>query len=492
MNQSIKVFFSTHIQPSIYYLSIFLILIGIKLYYIADFSYYTPFWDEFDTIGYQTLKPFTESTLTWTSLFAHHNEHIILFTKLNSIVLFYFNQLWDPQLEMIGNCIIHSLSALILLGIASHKHSKATKYSLSILTIVCFAFPYSYISTLVAFQSQFYYFIFFTIISFYLLYNSNINSKMWWVGLIPLVLSFLCMSTGMIPVIALIVYYLIQSPRTNKLEIIVLSFLLVLEIYLTPSVPGHRVYVAQSILAFLVFTLKSVSWPFSNFSGALLLFLPYIRYTICHAKQKKSKNFFILLGIFLLVNSIIIGLMRAKNGLHSVPNRYIEILVLAVFLNGYCLSRLLVFDSSKLKRAFALIWVVLVSTSLHNRLEYSYNFGMPLRLHQNKSAELVIKNYLRTNKQSELQNKPSYHVPFPSVPHLELMLTDRTMLQLLAIDSSYQKSKIETGKLFKLKNKLLHTPMILLLGIFFLVLYGVMALRNNFAKKLPITQETSV
>ena len=43
-------------------------------------------------------------------LFAHHNEHRILFTRLSGLALLALGGQWDPLLQMIVNAVVHTLT----------------------------------------------------------------------------------------------------------------------------------------------------------------------------------------------------------------------------------------------------------------------------------------------------------------------------------------------------------------------------------------------
>ena len=70
-----------------YTLPVFLVVLGSKLLFIQLFGSNLPFWDQWDAEGAGLFKPYLEGTLGPEHLFASHNEHRILFTRLLELAM---------------------------------------------------------------------------------------------------------------------------------------------------------------------------------------------------------------------------------------------------------------------------------------------------------------------------------------------------------------------------------------------------------------------
>ena len=69
------------------------IIFGSKLLLLKKYSVALPFWDEWDSIGLQLLKPFNENTLSFDHFFTLHNEHRILIPRIFSLMLLGANEI---------------------------------------------------------------------------------------------------------------------------------------------------------------------------------------------------------------------------------------------------------------------------------------------------------------------------------------------------------------------------------------------------------------
>ena len=73
-------------------LALFLIIVGAKFVLISRYSSPLPFFDQWQGEGKNLLIPWVEGRLTCSNLFAAHNDHRFLWTRLLVLRLFVPNQ----------------------------------------------------------------------------------------------------------------------------------------------------------------------------------------------------------------------------------------------------------------------------------------------------------------------------------------------------------------------------------------------------------------
>ena len=77
---------------------LFLSVVGARLWLISKYGNSVPFWDQWDAEAAGLIQPILHRSFHWEVLFASHNEHRILCTRVIALLLFYMNRQWDPLL----------------------------------------------------------------------------------------------------------------------------------------------------------------------------------------------------------------------------------------------------------------------------------------------------------------------------------------------------------------------------------------------------------
>jgi hypothetical protein len=153
-------------------------------------------WDQWDSEWDNLYRPYLNGTLTWQDLFILVNEHRILLTRLLNLAELELNGIWNPLLQMVINAGIHIAVILFIVSrltvIIGRKHLPA----LLIFSAVLFGVPFAYENTLAAFQSQFYFVLFFSVLSLWLTVTHSPLSLRWWFGVGAGVMAFLSLASG--------------------------------------------------------------------------------------------------------------------------------------------------------------------------------------------------------------------------------------------------------------------------------------------------------
>ena len=87
--------------------ALFLVVLGAKLWVVQLYGSPLPLWDQWYE-AHRFFRPWMEGHLTWQALFAAHNEHRILLTRLLDMGVIWLNGRWEPMVQMTINAFIHA------------------------------------------------------------------------------------------------------------------------------------------------------------------------------------------------------------------------------------------------------------------------------------------------------------------------------------------------------------------------------------------------
>src|ERR1039458_3823782 len=125
-----------------------LVVIGAKIWTIAQYGSPTPFWDQWDFEGAILYPKYFDGTLKLSDLIAPHNEHRIFMTRLWSLLLLELGGYWDPILQMVANTLL--LGGFVALFVAAFRPilDRASWIAFALLFTVIFSLPFGWENTL--------------------------------------------------------------------------------------------------------------------------------------------------------------------------------------------------------------------------------------------------------------------------------------------------------------------------------------------------------
>ena len=146
-------------------LSLFLVILGAKLWLIHQAATSLPLLDQWDGEGADVFLPWLQGHLSFADLLRGHNEHRILFTRLLDLGLLEMNHQWDNQLEVVVNAILHT-TTLTIFGCAMARMLGKICWPIiwAALALVSVP-PFAWENTLWGFQSQFYFLLLFSLLT---------------------------------------------------------------------------------------------------------------------------------------------------------------------------------------------------------------------------------------------------------------------------------------------------------------------------------------
>ena len=95
------------------YAALALMIFGARLWLIANYGSPLPILDQWDGEAAMLFKPFLEGTLRFADLFAPHNEHRIVLSRLLALALLRLNGQWDSLVEMTINAAICAVAHFV-------------------------------------------------------------------------------------------------------------------------------------------------------------------------------------------------------------------------------------------------------------------------------------------------------------------------------------------------------------------------------------------
>jgi hypothetical protein len=325
--------------------SIFLIIYLFKYLLIENFGVNVPLGDQWDAEAFLLYKPYLEGNLHFFDLFSQHNEHRIFCTRILNLSIFIINNYkWDTILTMkIQALILSSIPTFILFFYLKY----AKKYSIFtiIFLLIIFCLPIGYENLLWGFQSQFYFMIFFSFISFYFATSPLVSSSKTILIIVICLLSYLNVASGFISSLIVSIIFCFRYLKTQKKSFLLKSFLFFFQgcLLFTFIIPvnAHKFLKSQDIFDFINSIELILKWPFKEYSIMFfLLWIPIFfilfNYLINYKKIKNINLFYISIIIWIIVQ--IMGISYARGGkiLTLIQNRYTDIFILSgVFLILY-------------------------------------------------------------------------------------------------------------------------------------------------------------
>jgi hypothetical protein len=422
------------------YLVLAAVLLLVKFVTITAYGNDTPFWDQWDAQAEYLFRPWLEDRLSLSSLFAAHNEHRILMTRILALLIFEANgRVWSPLLEMYVNACLHIVAICILTYLCGKSLPESRRPFLLFFVGVLFSIPFGWENTLAGFQSQFYFLLLFMPVFLWSMVAHETYSPRWWLGAAAGLLSPLTVASGALTPLAgaviLAFKRLLDKPKSG-VAISAIVLLLVaagVSIMLTPTMPHHAALKAQSVTQFLGALGKVMSWPGAKLKiGPQIIHLPLVILTVFvirNPSRRTPANYFVIaLGVW--VFGQFIASAYARSG--SLSPRYLDLFAIGLVANFA--SLLGIFDSCanwrKIQRAMLAAWLAVVMCGFVTQAPRLVH-KLDEKAMQGREQEKNVRAYLCTGDIAAISWKPSLHIPYPSTERLASILESPTVRSFL-------------------------------------------------------------
>ncbi|MFZ4115258.1 MAG: hypothetical protein ACOYK6_00875 [Chthoniobacterales bacterium] len=452
-----------------------LLFFGIKFFVIAHYGSATPYWDQWDAEAANLYQPWLEGRLSFQQLVAPHNEHRIVTTRLLALLLLKLNGLWNPLLQMCVNTMIHLVVILMSLFLIAYGYGKKIFFPLLFFSSFLFFIPYAWENTLAGFQAQFYFVLFFSVLTLFLLIEKKLFTPLWSLGLLSGVLAFFSLASGILSAAAVVavfcLHYALGIDRSWKKIIAALALILLvaLGILFTPTITGHAPLKAHSAKQFAAVFITIMSWPLpGNFFWFLFRNAPAL--VFCDAlflgrPQVNDRRWFLLgLIIWTTLQAMSIAYGRAEGCLSS---RYLDLFAFSVLMNFACLLNEYSFKNL-FRKSVVVLWTVVIVTALARS---SYK-DLPEQLAEKRRTEMAqtfnLQNYQRSGNIDDLKNKPFQEIPYPDPARLAMLLSSPTIQKILPtnIQKTGTEISVPVGRLDGVIDWILSHPLLFIaLGV---------------------------
>jgi len=383
-------------------LAVFSIVLSARLIFIGIYGVDVPYWDQWDD-EVKLYKAFLDGSLNLQQLFVSHNEHRIVLSRVLNVVLFWFNDGWNPLLGMAVQSILPSFTAAFIV-FAFIADSKRVSILSLILTIIVFASPIVYENLLWSFQSQFYFQVFFTVLALRFAVAEDLKIRDYF--LISLFCTLASLSNGggftVFFVVALIWGYrgLFSATRRFSWSASAIAAILLCIIFslLIVEVKGHEFLKSKTVSQFFSVLYVNLGWPdkTGNGFGVFGIWIPSVLLLLRQLIKNKTLTRNELFCFALLAWGGIMAIATAYSRRYP-GNRYGDFLLL------YIPAGVFLFDSyvhkagilkfgvfSVLVKAATLFGIIQISISSLGSLNDDYKLKSVYI--QNLNESLVLEN----------------------------------------------------------------------------------------------------
>lgn len=436
----------------------FFLLWAAHLYWIHHYATNIPFWDQWGAEGARLLRPYFSGELSWSALFAPHNEHRIFTHRVLTLGLVELNGQWDPRQQMVVNGMLHSW-AWALLGEALFRALRGRGGAFVYLACLALpALPMGWSNATGGFQSQFYFLQFFGIAALLLLLSQRPGQAGWWTGWACLPLAYLSISGGALVAAALAPALLLRarlgelSWKQGGLSAFAAAVVFLLGFFLVPKLETHAHMKPDSLGRLIEAFVRNLSWPFydrlrpmAELAWAAPLLASALGIAVVMAlwkgpsavENRPSRPFLIAFAFGAWAAVTMAGVAWSRGGLASYGYswRYSDLYAFAALAAGLALAWIARGAVRPTPRAGVVVLGVVclgtwaVGLAVHNR--EAWTVWLP-RFERFGGEQIErVSQYVLTGDATLLSEAPHLRIPHPSVPFLRQQLDDPVLRALL-------------------------------------------------------------
>jgi hypothetical protein len=327
---------TTKRMATLWLASLFLVVFSAKLVLMHETPVRAPFWDQWSAEGENLFIPYAECNLSWSQMFALHNEHRVFFTRLLALDLIFANGQWDPRLEQVVNAALHASTAVLLAAILWLAHRRRRLDLVVVVCAVVFAVPFGWENTLVGFQSSFYFFVLFSILALWLT-TYPAGTSHWAAGWICATCALFTMAGGLVTVgvlMGMTLLSVMNEPRSWRRELatflVAISVLVLGVATASPPIAGHAYLRAHTAKQFVVALTTNIAWPWLETPVAgIAVWLPIVALLIALVRRRLRTTpldrLLVGLAAWVVLNAVALAFGRGSGGDVS-ESRYMDLL----------------------------------------------------------------------------------------------------------------------------------------------------------------------
>lgn len=395
------------IEQEKFYLGMTLLFLFVQWLVIAMTSVNVPAGDEWDSLNSNALP----AGFNWNYIFAFHNEHRGVFTKLQNYIFFKFTD-WNMVYQIHFNYIIFCSIVLFLLWFQKKNIIGSTKGVWVLLFFM--ASPLIVDNHNWAIQSFFHYFELFGLLAMYFATKQSLRTSDFWLAALFATFSTYAFAAGMFfafVVAGVLVYRLVLEPKKSSMMFLargssVLALVGCMGLWFVGyhKPPGHPALVWPYDIDFWYFFSNSISLGFGFKTSSAIIALialgfaaaplwPSLRKAFSFKHQYVSFAFFGAMAVLGALSSI--ALSRAGFGIgQAKTSRYAELSILLVPFVGWLLWDLAQ-NSERYRKIFKyFIWFIFLGFAG----DYSYSTYFRVQQDRQEALVCISKYYSGENK----------------------------------------------------------------------------------------------
>ncbi|PAW82578.1 MAG: hypothetical protein B9S27_02885 [Opitutia bacterium Tous-C8FEB] len=426
---------------------LFLVIVAAKWATFDRFGSPMPDWDQWDAEASAVLVPWLEGDSAFLGhLFAAHNEHRIVLTKLQALALTAANGQWDARLEAVVNALLHGLVAWGLWGLAARRWAGRPLALFWIVLAVITGLPLGWENVLGGFHSQQYWLLGLSVATVALLPFARAGSVRWWAGAAAAALALFSMGSGLLAAAAAGVLVAVrwarrEAPARDALATLAVAAAVVgAGFLLRVEVPWHQEMKVRTATDFLASIAHSLQWPWRKHAWtSVALWLPWTLVALGRWRPRapgaiagpRDDHALLVVGLggWVLLQVAATAYARGAGGGYPA-SRYMDTLALGVVANALALLHLHAGARPRLVRGLGLLWLGFLAAGLPPLVRDTFGSELRNSSTYHRTAEGYLRRYLATGDAAHLIPPD---IPYPSVEGLVERLTIPGLRALLPV-----------------------------------------------------------
>jgi hypothetical protein len=365
-------------KTGLWLLGIFITVFSARLLCLKFMAVSFTIWDPWDHEAWNLYLPYLDGGLSWNVMFSPCNEHRIFFARILSLGQFLINGQWDNRFECLFTSALYA-SLASGLWMMLHRILRGRALAATLLVLAATALPFSWENIIWGLQSQFYFFMGFSLLSLWFLIVPRPFSAQWWFGAFCALCALFTTGSGIVPTMAvagIVILRVLQGgKREAKPALAALAICAVIGfLYTRIAIHEHNYGMITKTFAqgALVFG-RVMSWPLSAIPwSCVLLWLPIstlaVRRIFSRESVRPEEWFFFGLTGWCVINAL--GMAVYRGGLETgVISRYSDMSAIFFVVNGVALLLLTEAYASSARatsfmRTAGIIWILLTAIGL--------------------------------------------------------------------------------------------------------------------------------
>jgi hypothetical protein len=384
-----------------------------RLWLIKSAGSAVPFWDQWGAELIGLYRPWLDGTLRVADLFASHNEHRIVFTRVADLLLFELAGEWNPWNQLLLNAVLHAAAAGGLLALFWNSLAPLFRAGLVALLAVIFASPAGWQNALWGFQSQVYFGNVFTLLAIAGVCGAAPLSRRWWIGLAAAFLALFTNAGGLLASVSVLIVSAAQilateDKRRQALAVALIGSIVVAGCLLRVRAPHHDPLQVHAVGQFVNVTLHSLAWPNVNHAAcALLMQLPLLSLGVLIVRRRIPLTAVtwcaFALGLFALLQALAVAYSRGAGLTDDRPlSRYQDPMLLGIAAQAFA-SLVIASRHGLVGRLFAMAWAAALALGLVALTETNLAHNLPYKRAHDSASVANLQVYLDTHDAMALE-----------------------------------------------------------------------------------------